>query len=350
MTARTQTRATRRGEDARKRLLEATIRTIQEKGRSGATVRQITSAAEADLGSINYHFGSKDELLDKALVAVCERWVDSLKGSGLVSAAGKTFGERIARSLGAFATSVPRNRSLALAFIEALASADRSPTVREALRDSYEELRTAVAEGAGKGPGFIGEADEAAETVAGAIVALFDGVLIQLLLDPERALKPRELIASLGSLFSTGLGHTGYRRVEESSLAEEVKGLVGQGRDSEDSAGGDDRRRRRASARSEIYRLKPPRGSRRQTPPRYVVLLQASELLGLRTALIAPVSSRAAAATFRPGIELDGEHARVLVERLRAVDRKRLAERVGRLSASEQEEVDNAMAAVLTLG
>ena len=36
---------------------------------------------------------------------------------------------------------------------EALASAERSPTVREALRDSYEELRTAVAEGADGGNG-----------------------------------------------------------------------------------------------------------------------------------------------------------------------------------------------------
>ena len=350
MTARTHTRATRRGEDARKRLLEATIRTIQEKGRSGATVRQITSAAEADLGSINYHFGSKDELLDKALVAVCERWVDSLKGSGLVSAAGKTFGERIARSLGAFATSVPRNRSLALAFIEALATADRSPTVKDALRDSYEELRTAIAEGAGEGAGPLAQADEAADTVAGAIVALFDGVLIQLLLDPERALKPRELVASLGSLFTTGLVEAGNRSVQGSSLAEEVKGLVGRPDDSEESAGGDAQRSRRRSDRGEIYRLKPPRGSRRQTPPRYAVLLQAPELHELRTTLIAPVSSRAAAATFRPDIELKGEPARVLVERLRAVDRKRLAERVGRLSASEQEEVDNAMAAVLTLG
>ncbi|HLL86934.1 MAG TPA: type II toxin-antitoxin system PemK/MazF family toxin, partial [Thermoleophilaceae bacterium] len=148
----------------------------------------------------------------------------------------------------------------------------------------------------------------------------------------------------------TGLVEAGNRSVQGSSLAEEVKGLVGRPDDSEESAGGDAQRSRRRSDRGEIYRLKPPRGSRRQTPPRYAVLLQASELHELRTALIAPVSSRAAAATFRPDIELKGEPARVLVERLRAVDRKRLAERVGRLSASEQEEVDNAMAAVLTLG
>ena len=350
MTPRTGTRGTRRGGDAKKRLLEATIRTIQERGREGASVRQITSAAEADLGSINYHFGSKDQLVDQALVAVCERWVDSLKGSGLVPAAGNTIGEHIARSLGAFATSLPHNRSLALAFIEALASAERSPTVREALRDSYEELRTAVAERADGGNGGLGQADSPAETVAGAIVALFDGVLIQLLLDPQLELRPGELIASLGSLFSTSLVEAGYGSVKGSSLAEEVKGLVGQADDSEDSAGGGSRRGRRRSARGGIFRLEPPRGSRKQAPPRYVVLLQAAELVGLHTALIAPVSSRAAAATFRPDIDLDGEPARVLVERLRAVDCKRLAERVGRLSPSEQEEVNKATAAVLALG
>jgi AcrR family transcriptional regulator len=75
MTGRADTAATRRGVDAKKRLIEATIRTIQERGREGASVRQITSAAEADLGSINYHFGSKDQLVDQALVAICGRWV-----------------------------------------------------------------------------------------------------------------------------------------------------------------------------------------------------------------------------------------------------------------------------------
>ncbi|MDQ3240619.1 MAG: type II toxin-antitoxin system PemK/MazF family toxin [Actinomycetota bacterium] len=99
-----------------------------------------------------------------------------------------------------------------------------------------------------------------------------------------------------------------------------------------------------------MYRLKPPRGGRAQTGPRYVVLLQAGELLGLRTALVAPTSRRAVPATFRPEIELDGAPTRVLVERLRTVDRERLEKRTGRLSADEQVQVDEAMAAVLALG
>jgi mRNA-degrading endonuclease toxin of MazEF toxin-antitoxin module len=45
-----------------------------------------------------------------------------------------------------------------------------------------------------------------------------------------------------------------------------------------------------------------------------------------------------------------GQPTRVLVERLRAVDRVRLEKRIGRLSAHEQGEVDKAIAAVLALG
>lgn len=349
MTTEAETGGTARAEDARTRLLEATIRTLQEEGRGGATARAITSAAEANLGSIVYYFGSKDELVDAALVAVCERWVGFFKESGLASAAGKTIGERVARSLGAFTSSLPRNRPLALAFVEALASAERSPDVREALRDGYEDLRKTVAEGTET----LAEAQTAAETVPSAIVALFDGLLIQLLLEPEREVRPGELTAALGSLFGTALAEASSLSIRPSSLAEGVGGLVDQP-DSEDDADGDGgstgRPRRRRSARGGIYRLMPPRGSRRQTPPRSVVLIQAGKLRGLRTALVAPASTHAPAATFRPEIKLDGEPARVLVERLRAVNRKRLGERVGRLSAHEQHEVDRAMAAVLALG
>jgi mRNA-degrading endonuclease toxin of MazEF toxin-antitoxin module len=221
--------------------------------------------------------------------------------------------------------------------------------VREALRDGYDDLRKTVAEGTET----LAEAQTAAETVPSAIVALFDGLLIQLLLEPEREVRPGELIAALGSLFGTALAEASSRRVRPASLAEGVLGLGDQADSSEDDAGGDrtsrGRGRRARSARGAIYRLKPARGSRRQTPPLYVVLIQAGRLSRLRTALVAPVSTRAPTTAFRPEIELDGEPARVLVERLRAVDRKRLEQRVGRLSAREQDAVDQAIAAVLAL-
>ncbi len=47
----------------RRALLDAAERLFAENGLEGASVRDITKAAKANLGSINYHFGTKDGLI-----------------------------------------------------------------------------------------------------------------------------------------------------------------------------------------------------------------------------------------------------------------------------------------------
>jgi mRNA interferase MazF len=102
--------------------------------------------------------------------------------------------------------------------------------------------------------------------------------------------------------------------------------------------------------RGEIYRIRLPRGQRReQAGVRYGVIVQAEELLGLSTAIVAPTSTSAAAATFRPEIEIEGRPTRVMVEQLRAIDIERLDKPAGRLSAPEMGALDQALALVLDL-
>jgi mRNA interferase MazF len=102
--------------------------------------------------------------------------------------------------------------------------------------------------------------------------------------------------------------------------------------------------------RGEIYRVRlPARSGREQAGTRYAVIVQAEELLGLSTVIVAPTSRSAARATFRPEIEVAGETTRVLVEQLRAVDIERLDDLAGRLTSSEQRTVDQALALVLDL-
>jgi mRNA interferase MazF len=79
------------------------------------------------------------------------------------------------------------------------------------------------------------------------------------------------------------------------------------------------------------------------------VIVQADELLGLSTAIVAPTSRSAAPATFRPEVEIDGHPTRVLVEQLRAVDLDRLDRHAGRLTLEEQRSVDAALELVLAL-
>jgi mRNA interferase MazF len=102
--------------------------------------------------------------------------------------------------------------------------------------------------------------------------------------------------------------------------------------------------------RGEIYRVRlPARRGREQAGQQYGVIVQADELLGLSTAIIAPTSRSAAPATFRPQIEIAGHRTRVMVEQLRAVDIERLEEFAGRLSAPEQHALDEALRRVLDL-
>ena len=102
--------------------------------------------------------------------------------------------------------------------------------------------------------------------------------------------------------------------------------------------------------RGDIFRIRLPAGrGHEQRGPRYAVIVQADELLGLSTAIVAPTSRGAAPATFRPAVEVAGEATRVLVEQLRAVDVDRLDRHVGRLTPEEQRAVDAALELVLAL-
>jgi len=102
--------------------------------------------------------------------------------------------------------------------------------------------------------------------------------------------------------------------------------------------------------RGDVFRVRLPAGwGHEPRGPRYAVIVQAYELLGLSTAIVAPRSHSAAAATFRPEVEIEGQATRVLVEQLRAVDLDRLDRHAGRLTFDEQRAVDAALELVLAL-
>jgi mRNA interferase MazF len=79
------------------------------------------------------------------------------------------------------------------------------------------------------------------------------------------------------------------------------------------------------------------------------VVVQADEFMALSTTLVAPTSTSARPATFRPRISLDETETRVLVEQTTVVDPERLGRFAGRLDADELRAVDEALALVLGL-
>lgn len=103
--------------------------------------------------------------------------------------------------------------------------------------------------------------------------------------------------------------------------------------------------------RGEIFRLPAPRAARgrEQRGARYAVVVQADEFLHLSTAIVAPTSTSALPASFRPLIDLNGQDTHVLVEQTTVIDPQRLGPSAGRLRASELRSVDEALALVLGL-
>lgn len=102
--------------------------------------------------------------------------------------------------------------------------------------------------------------------------------------------------------------------------------------------------------RGEVYRLNAPRHARghEQSGSRLAVVVQSDDL-PLSTWLVAPTSTSARQASFRPEIEIDGRVTRVLAEQTSAIDPSRLGNSLGYLGADEMRRVDAALRIVLDL-
>lgn len=102
--------------------------------------------------------------------------------------------------------------------------------------------------------------------------------------------------------------------------------------------------------RGDIFSLRLPKGiGHEQHGQRYGVVVQSDALLPRSVVLIAPTSTSARGASFRPAIEIDGTTTKVLVEQMGAVDVTRLGDIAGHLSSEEQWGVDAAILTVLGL-
>ncbi|HEY5195184.1 MAG TPA: type II toxin-antitoxin system PemK/MazF family toxin [Solirubrobacteraceae bacterium] len=103
--------------------------------------------------------------------------------------------------------------------------------------------------------------------------------------------------------------------------------------------------------RGEVVHVAASRRARghEQQGARPAVIVQNDDLLALSTVLVAPTSRSAAAATFRPLIDIDGTQSHVLTDQLRVIDVQAITGRLGRLSHEEMQALDDALGVVLGL-
>ncbi|HLF61461.1 MAG TPA: type II toxin-antitoxin system PemK/MazF family toxin [Acidimicrobiia bacterium] len=102
--------------------------------------------------------------------------------------------------------------------------------------------------------------------------------------------------------------------------------------------------------RGDIYSLRLPRAKgHEQEGKRFGVVVRSDAFLPRSVVLIAPTSTSARPASFRPEIDVEGAATKVLVEQLGAVDVTRLGVLAGHLTPEEQWGVDTAILTVLGL-
>jgi mRNA interferase MazF len=102
--------------------------------------------------------------------------------------------------------------------------------------------------------------------------------------------------------------------------------------------------------RGDIYELRLPKGvGHEQRGRRLGVVVQSDAMLPRSVVLVAPTSTSARAASFRPLLDVAGQRTRVLVEQVGAVDVTRLGDQVGRVTIDLQWQIDAALLTMLGL-
>jgi AcrR family transcriptional regulator len=191
-------------ENHREKLLRGALQCLREKGYARTTARDIAAASESNLGSIGYHFGSKEALLNEAIREGCTQWTDQLERIAF-SHEGATPIERLQAAWRGLAETLEEERALLVAFIEALAQAEHSEELRGQLADLYEESRAAIRQMVEASLGTVELADDHARACASFLIAVCEGLLLQWLVDPERAPSGEALIAGLSAALPMAL-------------------------------------------------------------------------------------------------------------------------------------------------
>jgi AcrR family transcriptional regulator len=184
----------------RAKLVEGTLRCLERLPAERITARAIARESGANPSSIAYHFGSKDNLITEAAIAGLDRWLDDIAAT-LGDFASQPPAARFQLGIAAVETSRRQHTGLARNYIAALAKAPHDERIRTLLADGFANARPNVAALLN-----LGE-DETADDAAGLVLALFHGLLIQVLLDPALAIegtRMRRAQKRLRNLLPTG--------------------------------------------------------------------------------------------------------------------------------------------------
>jgi len=180
----------------REDLLAGAVACLRAKGYARTTARDIVAASGTNLGSIGYHYGSLESLLNTAVLAAIEEWgaqLSAAMAAGIDLAA--PFPRRFEQYWAAVLESFDEYRPVWAATFDLFGVAERVPEVQDAISAGLQDGRLAWAQ-------LLHGIDPEAEPVKAQAVgsvhqALLSGVLVQWLTDPDRAPSASDLASGL---------------------------------------------------------------------------------------------------------------------------------------------------------
>jgi AcrR family transcriptional regulator len=184
----------------RTRLLLAARSLLRERAYGKITARDLVAASNTNLGSISYHFGSKEALLNEAIGLALEEWAETIGRAIRTNSAAGPMGV-MAGSLSVVLDEHESIRPYYNAFIEALARSARSPELREQLAAHYNRQRERVAGWIEESmPGTLSPVQT--RHLASLMLATADGMLVQAFVNADDTPTSAELASAVGSAFA----------------------------------------------------------------------------------------------------------------------------------------------------
>ncbi|MEU3626883.1 TetR family transcriptional regulator [Amycolatopsis coloradensis] len=167
--------AAERGQAVRRRLLEAAVELVPERGWSAVSTRTLAERAGVTPSVVHYHFPSLQALLIEGVLGAMR------EVAGAFEAALETIGtpagavDALLASVGEYSGVDP----MSLLFAEASLTATRDDTLRQGIQEILAGLRARF----GRWLAEHGVAD--ADGTAGVLLAAVDGLLLHRALEPE---------------------------------------------------------------------------------------------------------------------------------------------------------------------
>jgi AcrR family transcriptional regulator len=178
----------------REDLMAGAKRCIYERGYARTTARDVVAASGTNLASIGYHYGSKEALLNAALIEATGEWGDEF-GRAIAAVDDPDPVRRFELAWDAVLASFESHRPMIAAQFEAVVQIPHSDVVRTSMQAVIGQARDGLAE---LFYGIDPAADpELARAVGGFLHVVLSGLMAQWLVDPAQAPTGRQLAEGL---------------------------------------------------------------------------------------------------------------------------------------------------------